>query len=1015
MKCDTQRHCNVMTKIIVAGLLGLVPATATAYEIDTHAQMTLIAYQRSVLVAQPTMEALGLWKSRKRWQFAPIGRPSYLSVPLVGNYYDFLNQPPSRVAQRFDHEYSKISPAINRWDYFLDDGATAPRFIGDWLSRGAVREDDQGAFLTNLANGPFWGDPNAYQQLDTSNPINRFCNHFYDPVGNRALQLGLPLSLFACSSGEVFGSAVQWSLGSSSVDGAGSADAGRKNSFSILDAREAMWRALTGTDKNDAPVILANSRAGRDAYWATTFRALGGVIHNLQDMGQPQHTRNEGHPFGPAHLLEEHVNNRVLQIGASARDAGAPIQVPAPIDFGNYPVPMFATARQFFSTASGASSYSGLGLANYSNRSFFTCAANFGDGQYTQPDSNSANYGTVTETNNGEFDEVYLTRSVPDSLNPSIDNANPIKMVRESLLKEVIDAFGAVTPAYSHRYSIDRRVIDDQVSKLIPRAVSYSTGLINFFFRGSLDIQPTSDGLFGLMDHATGTGFKKLVLKVKNTTPAITDPVTNAVVTQQMNPGKFVAVVRFHRDLAFSNDLSTAIGLGACSNLAAIYGAGNEPSAAGHDPNVTTACREGPETLVASAPLVQSLDAGEEKELSFDFSASPISLAGVDYSVQVVFRGKLGYEDDAVATGFREMADPMFITRHNIYDYIVHGVSDSLNNNEFGADIPTPEFPGPVNFFRANRRLYNFGYTSDLKGLNLSGWSFFGLEAFTAFDYTQVARYTYTFGPRTSAAVATASAVPPAGFTRIAVLVPLWKPDTVVPTPPVRIERQRFAESAYMGESVDLWPHRHATQQVAWQAPMRGINAWHSDGYVWWRPEATSDFEANKDTKIYCWVGPRAEVQGAVRNYHPLMLDANNHFQVYELALRLTNAGKVYWHQNGPPPFTVDTQEHETACASSARAAWVPPPTQSAFVTIFTTFTASPVRWSSSYSPWDLVITTNTTVSPLEQPTTAQDFLTPSADAIALAASAKLGLDGITQTAIIGKAPTAVTIAQKYR
>jgi hypothetical protein len=120
--------------------------------------------------------------------------------------------------------------------------------------------------------------------------------------------------------------------------------------------------------------------------------------------------------------------------------------------------------------------------------------------------------------------------------------------------------------------------VQQLVSKQIPRAVSYSTGLINFFFRGSLDIQPTSDGLFGVMDHATGTGFKKLVLKVKNTTPAITDPVTSAVVTQPMNPGKFVAVVRFHRDLAFNNDLSTAIGLGACNNIAAIYGTGNEPA-----------------------------------------------------------------------------------------------------------------------------------------------------------------------------------------------------------------------------------------------------------------------------------------------------------------------------------------------------------------------------------------------------------------------------------------------------
>ncbi len=43
---------------------------------------------------------------------------------------------------------------------------------------------------------------------------------------------------------------------------------------------------------------MANHRnVGRHAYRATTFRALGDVLHLVQDMGQPQHTRNAAHPF----------------------------------------------------------------------------------------------------------------------------------------------------------------------------------------------------------------------------------------------------------------------------------------------------------------------------------------------------------------------------------------------------------------------------------------------------------------------------------------------------------------------------------------------------------------------------------------------------------------------------------------------------------------------------------------------------------------------------------------------
>ena len=323
MKTTISRLWWGISNIAMCSLAACLSPSVDAYEIDTHARMTSIAYQRSVLVEQQNIEALGIWKSRKRLQITLPGRPSFLSVPLVSNYYDLLNQPVSRVAQTFDHSNRAyehlIGQPIDRWDYFLADGATVPTFIGDWLSRGAVREDDMNSLITNFKNTRFWGDPNAYQQLDTANPINRFCNHFYDPVNNRALQMGLPLSLFACGSSEVSGSAIQWSLGSSSVDGSASADMSRKNSFSILDAREAMWRALTGTDKTDTPIILANSREGRDAYWSTTFRALGGVIHNLQDMGQPQHTRNEAHPpFVTGHLLEEHVNNH-----RSARSAFA--------------------------------------------------------------------------------------------------------------------------------------------------------------------------------------------------------------------------------------------------------------------------------------------------------------------------------------------------------------------------------------------------------------------------------------------------------------------------------------------------------------------------------------------------------------------------------------------------------------------------------------------------------------------------------------------------------------------
>ena len=54
-----------------------------------------------------------------------------------------------------------------------------------------------------------------------------------------------------------------------------------------------MYRALTGRSKSGQ--VVAPVQTDRKAYWATTFRALGDVVHLIQDMAQPQHTRNDPH------------------------------------------------------------------------------------------------------------------------------------------------------------------------------------------------------------------------------------------------------------------------------------------------------------------------------------------------------------------------------------------------------------------------------------------------------------------------------------------------------------------------------------------------------------------------------------------------------------------------------------------------------------------------------------------------------------------------------------------------
>ena len=79
---------------------------------------------------------------------------------------------------------------------------------------------------------------------------------------------------------------------------------------------------------------------------------------------------------------------------------------------------------------------------------------------------------------------------------------------------------------------------------LVPRAVAYSAGLIDYFFRGQMYVAPGAEGIYSLLDHGDpgsnckdSCGFTKVKLKVANATPDITPP-GEAAVPQQMEQAR---------------------------------------------------------------------------------------------------------------------------------------------------------------------------------------------------------------------------------------------------------------------------------------------------------------------------------------------------------------------------------------------------------------------------------------------------------------------------------------------
>ena len=102
------------------------------------------------------------------------------------------------------------------------------------------------------------------------------------------------------------------------------------------------------------------------------FRSLGQVIHVLEDMAQPQHTRNDIHPACETVLdgiIPEHswYEAYIEQRAHGARFRG---RSTAPLQIAGYPAPSFTTTRSFF-TAVGQH-----GLADFSSHNFFTTRTN---------------------------------------------------------------------------------------------------------------------------------------------------------------------------------------------------------------------------------------------------------------------------------------------------------------------------------------------------------------------------------------------------------------------------------------------------------------------------------------------------------------------------------------------------------------------------------------------------------------------------------------------------------------
>ena len=544
---------------------------------------------------------------------------------------------------------------------------TLPSLIG-WAMLGAIREDDVKYDSKSTENTP---------QDVPGGPIDRVRGHFFDPIDETGV------------SG-IDAPATDWALG---------LRLGADNHFSVAAAREAMWRAATLTTLDQYHALIPLSlpaafppvtpvigeqpelEALRYAYWATVFRSLGDAVHLLQDMAQPQHTRWDLHGgrycllsiclVGHPSYLESYVEAKVAGAPSFALQESKTYLnlVPsyteqvalAPPNMLGYSPPDFADHKLYFTSASGSQSIAGKGLANYSNQGFFTPGTNLGSStSYVSPPLVTAAYvrtvipaGSVLNAKG---------RPVPGGalalFQRPVSDANSGQSTIANLSSSgAFDQY--LQPTGKSQFSLNHYNYDDQASLLLPRAVAYSAGFINYFFRGQLDMALPAEHVYGIVDHTVEqsintSGFRKLKVKVTNHSPAGND----------LSNGLFVVVARFHRDRTYAPDLSGNPGGKSFQGFWA---------------------RTISEEILVSNPTVLSntLAVNGQLDLSFDFP-KPIPINASDLVLQVVYRGKMGSEEDAVVVGTKDISEPTFFGFANNTDYVWDGTGQRFMPLPFG-------------------------------------------------------------------------------------------------------------------------------------------------------------------------------------------------------------------------------------------------------------------------------------------------------------------------------------------
>ncbi len=512
---------------------------------------------------------------------------------------------------------------------------TNNQMVLSWMRYGAVREDS--------ANWILGGEI----------PVSgrRFDNHFHTPLRDYS-SAGLDdwvLVKKVIPYHATGDSSILWSqnLGENNQEEFPGGD----NSWQQV--RRYYYSALT------TPSDSNGSNEWRTFNFISTFTGLGHQMHLLEDMAVPEHVRNDAHPPGQKYgsLQFEAWTEEFAGKDGDMIDNFALNPIFPTIDLNDrfFSKDYVQTAKLWDSDqylyGVTPTTNTNWGLSEYTNSNFFSEDTIFSapEDYFSVPSRHQFPFPKVSSTNLNELMQDILQ---PQEITAEDGFTDRLLYVSKVADGEQIDHFlsciyleseirdfqiqNSMTDMliYGNAFFRDEMCHEDYAEKLVPRAVGYAAALVDYFFRGKIEIAlPSSenpaepgaeakdDGVYAFtLD--PGRGFEEITLMARNVTP-----------DEEMTNGEVKLLIRYR----------------VCPGDPFMPDA---PAPLVDRPHFQVAePLPDPETRLA----VAGIPADEWIKLKFDISSQPIPMNAVDVNFTLVFKGDLGFETETgVAIGFRD-------------------------------------------------------------------------------------------------------------------------------------------------------------------------------------------------------------------------------------------------------------------------------------------------------------------------------------------------------------------------